>query len=268
MPEITIFGRYLPGSSLVHRMDPRAKLLLSLFAIVIIFAAQNFWGLGVCAVFVAGFFLAAQIGLRQALRSVGPLFLIVVITALFNIFFVQGGTIYFEWAFLVISEEGIIRAVFIGIRLTLLLLSMSLFTLTTATLDITDAFEYLFAPLARIGLPAHELSMMLGIALRFLPQFALELQTIRRAQLSRGANFSGGPFKGGLRMLSSLMIPLFTSAFRHAETLSAAMDSRCYHGGVGRTRLHPLAYCKLDRNALFVFIAMFACVIGTIFLGL
>ena len=179
MPEITIFGRYLPGNSLVHRMDPRAKLLLSLLAIVIIFCAQSFWGLGVCALFVVGFFASAQIGLRQAFRSVGPLFLIVLITALLNIFFIKGGTIYFEWAFLVVSEEGILRAVFIGIRLTLLLLSMSLFTLTTTTLDITDAFEYLFAPLRRIGMPAHELSMMMGIALRFLPQFALELQMIR-----------------------------------------------------------------------------------------
>ena len=146
--------------------------------------------------------------------------------------------------------------------LLLLLLGMSLLTLTTATLDITDAFEYLLHPFSRIGVPAHELSMMMGIALRFLPQFTFELQTVYRAQISRGATFS----KGRLRMLASLMVPLFTSAFRHAETLSSAMEARCYHGGVGRTRLHPLAFTALDRNGVVVIVAMLACVVATNFI--
>ena len=139
---------------------------------------------------------------------------------------------------------------------------MSLLTLTTATLDITDAFEFLLRPFRRIGVPAHELSMMMGIALRFLPQFTFELQTVYRAQISRGATFS----KGRLRMLASLMVPLFTSAFRHAETLSSAMDARCYHGGIGRTRLHPLTFTRLDRNGTLVIVAMLACVIATNFI--
>jgi len=247
-------------------MDPRAKLLLSLFLVVVIFSALSFWGLAVCAVSVIGLFSLARIPLRKALRSIGPLFFIVIITALFNIFFIQGGTVYIQWGFIEVSAGGLYQAAFIGCRLTLLLLSMSLLTLATATLDITDAFEYLFSPFARLGMPAHELSIMMGIALRFLPQFAFELQTIHRAQISRGANYSTSPFKGGLRMLSSLMIPLFTSAFRHAETLSSAMDSRCYHGGVGRTRLHPLYYSGLDRNALIVLIVLFVFVIATNFI--
>ena len=266
MPDIAMFGKYWPGQSPLHRMDPRAKLLLSLAVMVVIFAAQTFWGLALCALFTAGLFVVAKIPLVKALQSIGPLAFILVITALLNVFFVQGGTVLFEWWFIRISEAGLVQAAFIGIRLFLLLLSMSLLTLTTATLDITDAFEYLLKPFARIGLPAHELSMIMGIALRFLPQFSTELQTVYRAQISRGARFATSPLRGGLRMLSSLMVPLFTSAFRHAETLSLAMDARCYHGGPGRTRLKPLRYGTLDRTAVFVVLIMFALVIATNFI--
>lgn len=263
MPEKATFGKYWAGTSPLHRMDPRAKLLLSLALMVIIFVAQSFWGLALCAAFIAGFFLIAKIPLGKALRSIAPLAFLLVFTALLNVFFVQGGTVYFEWWIFTVSEAGLIQAAFIGIRLFLLLVSMSLLTLTTTTLDITDAFEYLLKPFARIGVPAHELSMIMGIALRFLPQFTNELQTIYRAQISRGATFATSPFKGGLRTLTSLMVPLFTSAFRHAETLSLAMDARCYHGGPGRTRLKPLRYGPLDRNALIMLVFMVAVIIAT-----
>lgn len=234
--------------------------------IVIIFCAQSFFGLAVCAVFTIAFFVLAGIPLKYAFKSIVPLLFIIVVTALLNIFFVQSGAVLFQWAFITISEGGLYQAAFIGCRLFLLLFSVSLLTLTTSTLDMTDAFEYLLHPFARIGLPAHELSMIMGIALRFLPQFITELQTVYRAQISRGANFSSSPVRGGMRMLSSLMIPLFTSAFRHAETLSLAMDARCYHGGPGRTRLRPLHYGPLDRNAVFVLITLLALVIATNFL--
>lgn len=247
-------------------MDPRAKLLLSLAVMAVIFVAQTFWGLAVCAAFTAAFFIVAKIPLGKALKSIAPLAFILVITALLNVFFVQGGTVYFQWWIIQISEAGLVQAAFIAVRLFLLLISMSLLTLTTATLDITDAFEYLLKPFARIGMPAHELSMIMGIALRFLPQFATELQTVYRAQISRGATFAAGPFKGGMRTITSLMVPLFTSAFRHAETLSLAMDARCYHGGPGRTRLKPLAYGPLDRNAVIVLVLMFAIVLATNFI--
>ena len=262
MNEIAILGRYWPGTSPIHRMDPRAKLLLSLAVMVVIFVAQTFWSLAVCAVFVLGFFAISNIPLRSALRSIVPLLFVVVITALLNIFFVHDGVVLFQWAFITITDEGLIKAVFLAIRLVLLLLAMSLLTLTTETLDITDAFEYLLQPLARLGVPAHELSMMMGIALRFLPQFIIELQTIYRAQVSRGAQFKDGK----LSMVKSLVIPLFTSAFRHAETLSLAMDARCYHGADGRTRLKPLTYTYLDRNAVLVVALMLACVIGANFI--
>ena len=262
MPDIAVIGRYWPGTSPLHRMDARAKLLLALALMAVGFVAQSFWGLAVCAAFVFGFFKLAGIPLRSAFKSIAPLAFIVVVTALLNVFFVQGGAVLFEWWIIRISEAGLWQAAFIACRLLLLLLGMSLLTLTTATLDITDAFEYLLRPFRRIGVPAHELSMMMGIALRFLPQFTFELQTVYRAQISRGATFS----KGRLRMLASLMVPLFTSAFRHAETLSSAMDARCYHGGIGRTRLHPLTFTRLDRNGTLVIVAMLACVIATNFI--
>ncbi len=262
MSEVAVFGQYWAGDSPVHRMDPRVKMLLALAVMVVVFCAQGWLGLGACAAFIVGFFLAAQIPISQALRSIAPLLFLVVLTALLNVFFVQGGEVYFQWWIICVSEEGVTRAAFVACRLFLLLMSASLLTLTTATLDITEAFERLLAPFARIGLPAHELGMMMGIALRFLPQFTSELRTVYRAQVSRGATFTANPFKGGVRSLLALMIPLFTSAFRHAETLSAAMDARCYHGGVGRTRLRELSLGRLDAAGVAAVALMLAAVLA------
>ncbi|WP_080798895.1 energy-coupling factor transporter transmembrane component T family protein [Arabiibacter massiliensis] len=262
MPDLAVIGRYWPGTSPVHRMDARVKLVLALAVMAVVFVAQSFWGLAACAAFVLGFFAAAGIPLGSAFKSIAPLAFIVVITALLNVFFVQGGSVLFEWWIIRISEAGLWQAAFIACRLLLLLLGMSLLTLTTPTLDITEAFERLLGPLRRIGVPAHELSMMMGIALRFLPQFTLELQTVYRAQISRGAALS----KGRLSTLTSLVVPLFTSAFRHAETLSSAMDARCYHGGVGRTRLNPLKCTRVDAGGAATVALMLACVIAANFI--
>ena len=202
MPDKAIFGRYWPADSPVHRMDPRVKLVLSLAFMVAVFCARTYAGLGVAAAFVAGAYALARIPFGQALRSIGPLLFIVVVTALLNVFFVQGGTVYFQWWVFCISEAGLSSAAFVACRLLLLLLGVSLLTLATTALDITDAFEHLLSPFARIGLPAHELGMMMGIALRFLPQLAFELACVYRAQISRGATFSGS-LKGRARMLAS-----------------------------------------------------------------
>ncbi len=243
-------------------MDPRMKLLLSLAYIMLVFCALNPLGLVVCGIFTVLLFACARIPFRQAVRSIGPLSFTIVIAVLLNIFFTQGGASYVEWGFIRISEAGVYQAFFIGFRLFLLLLGMSLLTLTTTTIDITDAFEDLLSPLRRVGLPAHELAMMMGIALRFVPQFMTEVQRIYRAQLSRGAAFANSTWRHGIQLVGALIVPLFTSAFRHAETLSLAMDARCYHGSFGRTRLHPLQYSPLDGLALVAIGAMFACVIA------
>lgn len=244
-----LFGRYWAADSFVHRLDPRTKLIGTIALVVIMFCAGNFWALGFVALVVVALFALARIPITQALRSIAPLAFIIVLTALFNLFFVQGGEVYVDWGWLKISAEGATLAAFTAIRLTLLLLSGSLLTLTTTTLDITEAFERLLAPLRRIGVPAHEFALVMGIALRFLPQFVDEFHTIRAAQLSRGAKLASSPTRSGLSSLTSLLVPLFASAFRHADTLSAAMDARCYHGAEGRTRLHPLAFAQRDASA-------------------
>lgn len=253
------FGSYYPGDSPLHRMDPRAKLLLGIVFIVVALAARNAAALGAVAVFVAGFYLLSRIPLKYVAKSLAPLLFIVVVASLLNLFVVQGGPVIFEWAFIRISEGGVQSCLTIAARLVLILLGMSLVTMTTMALDLTEALERLLSPFARFGLPAHELGMIMGIALRFLPQFASELVTIYHAQISRGAALASSPVRG-MRMLSSLMVPLFTSAFRHAETLSAAMDARCYHGGAGRTRLHPLKFSARDGGAVAVLAVLAACV--------
>ena len=249
MSNDALFGRYWAADSFVHRLDPRTKLVGTIALVVIMFCAGNFWALGFVALAVVALFALARIPFTQALRSIAPLAFIIVLTALFNLFFVQGGEVYVDWGWLKISAEGASLAAFTAVRLTLLLLSGSLLTLTTTTLDITEAFERLLWPLRRIGVPAHEFALVMGIALRFLPQFVDEFRTIRAAQLSRGAKLASSPTRSGLASLTSLLVPLFASAFRHADTLSAAMDARCYHGAEGRTRLHPLAFATRDAIA-------------------
>jgi energy-coupling factor transport system permease protein len=241
-------------------MDPRAKLLLSLLFMVAAFAADNYLSLLIAALFTFGMFFFAKISIKQAFASIAPLAILVVFTGLLNIFFVQGGHVFFQFGIICISEQGLHQCLFIVIRLTLLLLGMSLLTLSTTTLNITDAFEKLLNPLRRIGVPAHELATMMGIALRFLPQFATEMQTIYRAQISRGANFKTNA-RGTFNMMVSLIVPLFTSAFRHAETLSLGMDARCYHGGQDRTCLRELHYAKRDLGGLLYLLGALACII-------
>ena len=258
MASNALFGRYWEAESPIHRLDPRIKITCTLVFVIAIFSAGNFEALGLLAAFTAALFAVARIPLGQALRSIAPLSFIIVLTALFNLFYIQGGAVLADWGWCSISEEGVRQAVFVAVRLTLLLLSGSLLTLTTTSLDITEAFEHLLGPFTRIGLPAHEFSLVLGIALRFLPQFVEEFRIIRAAQLTRGAKLATSPVKGGLAGLTSLLVPLFASAFRHADTLSGAMDARCYHGASGRTRLNPLRYTKADFLALAALAAVLA----------
>jgi energy-coupling factor transport system permease protein len=262
MAEQALFGRYWEADSVIHRLDPRTKLLGVLAMMVVAFSAGNFAALGIAVVATIAFFLVANVPLSQALRSIAPLSFIIVLTALFNLFWVQGGTVYADWGWLKISQEGVRLAIFLSIRLTILLLTGSLLTLTTTTLDITEAFERLLTPLARIGVPAHEFALILGIALRFLPQFAEELHVIRIAQLSRGAKLATSPTRSGIAGLTSLLVPLFASAFRHADTLASAMDARCYHGAQGRTRLNPLSFAKRDAIAIALLVALAAVTIA------
>lgn len=256
MSEVFSFGSYHPGDSVLHRLDPRTKLLGGVVFLIISLAAHSFAALGVIAVFVCALYLLGRIPVGRAARSLAPLLAIVLVVAILNLFSGHGGRVLLQLGPVEISEGGLSSFAFTALRMLLMMCTMSLITLTTMTLDLTHAVERLLAPFARFGLPAHELGMMLGIALRFMPQFASELQITYRAQVSRGARMGGGPL-GGVRMLSSVSIPLFASVFRHAETLSEAMDARCYHGETGRTRMHPLHFAVHD-GAAFALLAVLA----------
>lgn len=257
-----LFGRYWPAESPIHALDPRTKVLGTLFLVVVIFSAQNAFALTFVVVALAALVLVARIPALQALRSIAPLSFIVVLTALFNLLFVQGGVVYVDWGWLRISEAGVMQAAFVAARLAMLLLSGSLLTLTTTSMDITEAIERLLQPLSRIGVPAHEFAFVMGTALRFLPQFADEFRQIKVAQVARGARLSTSPLRAGMASVTSLIVPLFASVFRHADTLSDAMEARCYHGAKGRTRLHPLAFGRRDAVAAVVLAAVLAVVVA------
>ncbi|WP_165043554.1 energy-coupling factor transporter transmembrane protein EcfT [Adlercreutzia sp. ZJ138] len=254
------FGSYYPASSALHRVDPRIKLALGFAFIVIILLAKCALALIAIAAFVAMLYAIARVPAVNAVKSLAPLMIIVVFASVLNLFMIDGGATLVQVGFIHITEEGVRRFLFVACRLALMMMGMSLITLTTTTLDLTEAFERLFSPLARIGVPAHELGMILGIALRFMPQFASELVWTYHAQVSRGATLGSSPVRG-VRMLSSLMVPLFASVFRHAETLAQAMDARCYHGGAGRTKLHPLAFAPRDGVAVVMTALLLVCVL-------
>ena len=255
------FGSYYPGDSAIHRLDPRTKLLLGFVFLITTLTVSSFRGLVPVAIFVVLIYTVSRVpaasrpvidgaaaGDRRRWSRCSTLFSD------------QSGRILWQLGFLQISEGSLRSAAFMACRLTLMMAGMSAITLTTPTLDLTAGFERLLAPFARVGLPAHELGMIMGIALRFMPQFATEMKQTADAQASRGARVTGGPL-GGVRMLGSVAIPLFTGVFRHAETLSAAMDARCYHGEQGRTRLHALAFGRGDALAAVVTALLLICVI-------
>ena len=256
-----LFGRYWPQDSPIHRLDPRTKVVGALVWVAICLTAATPAALAIVAAAFCGIVALARIPAGQMLRSIVPLLFIVVLTALLNLFFTQDGTVLVDWGWLRITDISIRQAAFVSVRILLLLMGGSLLTLTTTTLDITEAFEKLLAPLARIGVPAHEFALVLGIALRFVPQFAEELRIIRTAQMARGAQLSTSSVRG-LSMITSLLVPLFASAFRHADTLANAMDARCYHGASGRTRLRPLAFARRDAVAAAFLVCLLAVVIG------
>lgn len=256
-----LFGRYWAGDSVIHRLDPRTKFVGTIALVVILFCATSALSLALVAVFSVALVLLARIPISQALRSIAPLSFIVVLTALFNLLFVQGGQVYLDWGWVKVSEAGVASCAFVAVRLTVLLLVGSLLTLTTTTFDISEALERLLSPLRRFGVPAHEFALVMGVALRFVPQFVDEFRIIRAAQESRGARLATSPTRGALAGLTSLLVPLFASAFRHADTLSDAMDARCYHGADGRARLHPLAFAARDAAAALVLAALLAAVL-------
>ncbi len=242
-------GQYIPGDTVIHRLDPRCKLLGTICLIAAIFTASGILSYALMAGLVIAAAKSANISFKVLLRSVRPILFIVIITFILNILFTSGEDTIIDWAFIHISQKGILTAVRLAVRLVLLVMSTQLLTLTTSPISLTDGMERLMSPLARIHFPAHEISMMISIAMRFIPTLMEEADKIMKAQTSRGADFEGGSLLKRAKAMLPLLVPLFLSAFRRADELALAMEARCYRGGKGRTRMHPLRYTKNDLSA-------------------
>ena len=236
--DITI-GQYFPGESVIHRMDPRMKIVLTLAYIVMLFVAANALGLAVGVVFLALCYLVSRIPARMILRSLRPVVPIIIFTSVLNMLFVDGQPV-FQWWILKITVEGIQTAVFMSVRILCLIAGTSLLTYTTSPIALTDGIERLCNPLKRFKLPVHELAMMMTIALRFIPTLIEETDKIISAQKARGADMESGGLVQRAKALIPILIPLFVSAFRRADELALAMECRCYRGGEGRTRMKQL----------------------------
>ena len=256
MKNITL-GQYFPGHSVIHRLDPRIKILISLVLLVLVFFIRSLWGFAAFLCFILIISVLAGIPLKYLLRSLKPLLLIVAFTFILNLFFATNGNVIFRWQFVMITDVGLNNAVFLAVRLVMLVLSTSLLTLTTSPIALTDGMESLLSPLKAVKFPAHELAMMMSIALRFIPTLMDEADRIMKAQKARGADFDTGGLVKRAKAMIPLLIPLFLSAFRHADELALAMEARCYHGGKGRTRLRVLKVGWIDLAAAFFTVGFF-----------
>lgn len=245
MKNITM-GQYYPVDSWVHRLDPRTKILLTIAMIVAVFLVKTMVGYGLILGFVYLVSRLSHIPFRMLLKGIKPLKFILILTFLLNLFFNSGETMLIEWGFLKISYEGLAQAIHYSLRLVFLVLGTSLMTLTTSPIALSDGIEMLLSPLKRIRFPAHELAMMMTIALRFIPTLLEEADKIMKAQMARGADFESGNLLARAKAMVPLLVPLFVSAFRRAGDLAMAMESRCYHGGENRTRLRVLKITKND----------------------
>ena len=242
-------GQYYPVDSCVHRLDPRVKLILTIVFIVAVFMAKTFLGYAVILGFVWMTSRLANVPFRMLLRGLKPLRLIIILTFLLNLFFTPGETVWVEFWIIRIAREGFLQASFYSLRLVFLVIGTSLLTLTTSPVALSDGIELLLTPLKKIRFPAHELAMMMTIALRFIPTLLEETDKIMKAQMARGADFESGNLISRAKAMVPLLVPLFVSAFRRAGDLAMAMESRCYHGGEGRTRLRVLKVTGNDWTA-------------------
>ena len=252
--DITL-GQYFPLDSPIHRIDPRFKILFTLFYIVLIFFANSVLTYVLSGLFCAFVVFLSKVKVSVVLKSVKSLMYVIIITAIINVFFTNGQDVLWQWKFLKITTLGVKNAVNMALRLVFLVMGSSLLTYTTSPIALTDGMEKLLKPFSKIGLPSHEIAMMMTIALRFIPTLLEETQKIMTAQKSRGADFENGGLIKRAKALVPVLIPLFINSFKRADELATAMECRCYKGGEGRTRLRVLKLQKLDFVALFVMVA-------------
>ncbi|HHY17446.1 MAG TPA: energy-coupling factor transporter transmembrane protein EcfT [Firmicutes bacterium] len=257
-----IIGQYYPAESFVHSLDPRAKILISLMFMVVLFVGNNFYSFFVTGIFALISVILSRIPWRVLFRGLRPIVFIMIFTMGLHLFLTPGpvmfkiGPIKATWA-------GLIQGLFIGTRLIILILFTSLLTLTTSPIELTDGLEDILKPFSRIGVPAHEIAMMMTIALRFIPTLLEEAERIMKAQMARGADFESGNMVQRARSLVPLLVPLFVSAFRRADDLAMAMEARCYRGGEGRTRMRELRLAQKDYLAFGLTVIMSVLVVYT-----
>jgi len=256
-------GQYLPGNSVVHRLDPRTKIFLMALYIAIVFVVKSLLVFTLPVVLLVAMFLFAQVPASYFFSALKPMKWLLVFMFVINLFATKGATVWFEWKFIHITQEAVEQAVYITLRLVLLVAGTSILTLTTSPIALTDGLEKLMSPLRKLRFPAHELAMMMTIALRFIPTLMEETDRIQKAQMARGADFESGNIFQRAKSMIPVLVPLFVSAFRRADELAMAMESRCYHGGEGRTRMHELHFHWRD---LFATLLLTAVLVGIILL--
>ena len=260
LKDITL-GQYFPGNTVAHKLDPRTKILLVVLYIVALFCAKSLLTYGLMALCLAVCVRISRVGVKQLVRGLKPVLVIIIFTGILNLFFTPGDRYIFEWGFLHVSDTGLRSAVFMVLRIMLLIMGTFLMTYTTSPISLTDGLERLLNGLKKLHVPVHELAMMMSIALRFIPTLIEETDKIMSAQKARGADFESGNLIQKAKALIPILVPLFISAFRRADELATAMECRCYHGGEGRTKLHVLQYERRDYIALTAGVLVVAAVL-------
>jgi energy-coupling factor transport system permease protein len=260
LKDITL-GQYFPGGTIVHRLDPRTKLILTLVYITALFMAKGALSYILMFAVLVSCMIVSKIRPKTVLHGLRPILIIILIMVLLNIFFIRGETVIFEFRFIVITQEGLLTAVYMAARFIMLIVGTFLLTYTTSPIALTDGLEKMLNPLKKIKLPIHELAMMMSLALRFIPTLIEETDQIMSAQKARGADFETGGLIKRAKAILPIIIPLFISVFRRSDELAVAMESRCYHGGEGRTRMKTLKAAGRDYVALLFGAAVIAGVI-------
>ncbi len=256
MMEKMIFGRYIPGDSFVHKLDPRSKLIFVFMFIAIVFLANNAVTYGLLLAFTLLTVFVSKIRLYFLLNGLKPILFLLVFTFLLHIFFTREGDLLWKWQFIEVYEEGLRQGIFISLRFLVLVLMTSILTLTTSPISITDGMEVLLNPFKRFKLPVHELALMMSISLRFIPTLMDETDKIMKAQMARGSDITSGSIKERIKAVVPLLIPLFVSAFKRAEDLAVAMEVKGYRGGEGRTRYRQLKWDWRDTTIMLLLIVM------------
>ena len=259
LKDITL-GQYFPGNSVIHRLDPRTKLIALIVYIVALFSAGNLASYGLVFAFLAVAIALSRIPVKAIVRGLKPLVFILIFTGILNLFFTAGETVLLSFWRISITLEGVTRAIFMMLRILMLICGTFLLTYTTSPIGLTDGLESLLGPLKKIRMPVHELAMMMCIALRFIPTLIEETDKIICAQKARGADFENGKLTERVKALVPILVPLFISAFRRADELATAMECRCYQGGEGRTKMKLLRFKRVDFCGFLVFAGLLCAV--------